>query len=252
MTLGTRVKPASSTPGIRQSSPLYADAEIILPMWDGAGATVQDVSPNTFTANITGAAWSAGSYGHQLTFDPAAPLNDKVEIANDAKFATVDDFTIAVLINPDLADVTSSILEVYDAVTTDGYAIRQANFGSGAFAFFSIVAGTSVFAYSDCNPVPGTWYLLVGRRTGTAVEMFIDGDLQTHDAVSTGQIASTCPFLLGINVATGGDWDGDIAFAGMWSRALSTVEIEALSKDVFKMVRKVKRRRSIEDRLIMS
>ena len=99
----------------------------------------------------------------------------------------------------------------------------------GKFQFWlSTSAGSNKVASID-SVQPNRWYHLVGTYDGTALSIYLDGQLKTTTAHSGLSSANTSPVVIGAWDQTGFQgFQGVIDEAVMWNRALSANEIQNL------------------------
>jgi len=87
-----------------------------------------------------------------------------------------------------------------------------------------------------------TPFTIVGVRSGSTIELFVDGESRDANSVSGSVSNSTVPLQVGSGLSnTGSDvdwgWTGSIYMAGLCKRAWSESEIKAFSADPFAMLR---------------
>jgi hypothetical protein len=83
----------------------------------------------------------------------------------------------------------------------------------------------NVDIYSSAGILPLTWYHVVGTYDGTYQNIYVNGEVtQTSGAFTSAIVESTAQ--IGRQVNAGQYWNGQIAKAAVYSRALSATEIK--------------------------
>jgi hypothetical protein len=135
-------------------------------------------------------------------------------------------FTVSAWIRVNNFDPT----RMYDAIVTKGDSSWRLHRGHlGNSIAFGVNGATSVNLVGTKNVNDGLWHYVVGVVTGSAVQLFIDGDLHVSTP-QTGTLATNnFPIRIGENAEqTGRVWDGNIDEVALYNRALSPIEIKNL------------------------
>lgn len=158
--------------------------------------------------------------------------NDGFTTPDDANldFAAVDDLTV-------LARVRFASLPGASAAVV----AKKGNLSLMAgYTIFVTTAGGSRFMVADGAVSPnesgatlstGIWYILVGRRNSTQLELFVDGasSAATTDT-TTVTLENALPFTIGSANGTS-FFTGDISDVALWRTALSGADITALVEE---------------------
>lgn len=154
-----------------------------LPFREGAGAVARDYSQRHYPFTLTGVpAWDILATAQPvLDFTAATPDYLTCPIATAAAMDfTNEDFSIASWVNPDtlVGDLT---LLCHGLAVTDGYYIEV--LANGSIQFTSNQAAAAQLVISAVGAVViDTWTLVGISRSGTAVQIFVNG-------VETGYVA---------------------------------------------------------------
>jgi hypothetical protein len=195
---------------------------------EGSGTTTADISGFTDPGTVNLATWMAASACHNgpcLSFDGTVGSNNSVTIPyqSELKFGT-SDFTVSVWVNATASGAESIALTPTQCSVDEAWELALIN-GAPSFATFGGGAGylTSASTITD-----GTWHHVVGRRTGTLVELIVDGVVQANGSVAATYSSDGAGTTLSIgnaNGCTGHEFGGLIDSVEMFSRSLTDAEV---------------------------
>jgi hypothetical protein len=179
---------------------------------------------NTLTNN-DGVTFVAGKIGNAAEFDGANYLSAQVDQAG------INSFSLSAWINPSDLEGARFVINgltgtnwQYGGIvldTQDGDLIGGFNYGGD---------GNSFIVQTDTQPlVENQWQHIAVTRFGTALKLYLNASFILSSECGTQSIPGGSPISLGSN-ADGifGHYDGLIDAAGIWNRALSDGEIDAL------------------------
>ncbi len=200
-------------------------------MDEGTGQTAYDISGNNNNGTL-GASTSTGTddptwttqgkVGGALQFDG---VDDYVNAGSGASLnIPASDFTIEAWIKPNNASAAQAIVGKV-AFSPNSWGLYQ-NVGKFVFQFRG--TGASVDTLANAVYGVGTWYHVVGVRTGNVNNLYINGIVQT-DADTSTDIPSTGTknFIFGKRTSTDDDYyfNGLMDEVRIYNRALSAEEI---------------------------
>jgi glucose/arabinose dehydrogenase/PKD repeat protein len=193
---------------------------VALPLDEGIGSTVRDVSGNVNDGTISGAAWTpAGKYGPGLTFDG---VDDWVTVADADSLDIGGPLTLEAWVKPRVQGIWDNVL-VKEAPASLAYAL-YATGDAGAPRPNAAVGVSELFA-PGVLPT-GAWTHLAATYDGSAIRIYVDGVL-----VAT-QGGVTAPPTTGNPLRIGGDtigsdefFDGSIDEIRIYDRALTADEV---------------------------
>ena len=203
---------------------------LYMPLDEGSGTAVQDLSPNGFEGEVMGnAKWVAGQHGQALQFAAAA---DHVLIEDDAAFHIEGAITQAAWVNLDRLPSAHAII----FGTRQSAATRHIGFGFGMNPANGIKVWTNGAGggFKDINDnetelETGKWYHLAYTHTDDSnglVEIYVDGEV-THSEESGNPVAPAAN-TSAVTIGTwGGEaWTGTVDEVQLWNRVLSADEIK--------------------------
>ena len=192
--------------------------------YPGSGTTWTDLSGQGNNGTLVNGPTYSGSDGGYLSFDG---VNDYVSTNYTATF---QDFTLCAFVkanNPN-GKTWEDIIDSYDIDSSDWCRIT---FRDGRP---SLEIDANSVRSSVTSPTIATadqWYHIVGVRSGTTGYLYIDGILNKQNSV-TGNVISAdtdSQFFIG-NISRptspGEGWNGNIAQASIYNRALTASEIQ--------------------------
>lgn len=230
-----RLKPPIWAPGIRTGHPLANGLIFCAPLWEGAGS-VRDLVGGNAAALAGNADWKVLDTGPGLTNPGAAA--DGVNFGNIPIGSGEAQLTVAGLVRPDVASTEDMIASKHS-----GGPFYLSFLGAGDLRFMTQTAGGRVDTDSPCVPSTTEFGLYAGTYDGATVRLYANGVQLANTEAQTGALTSTAGnFWIG-NYGTGAvgwSFNGDIALAAVWNRALSAGEIAQLYADPWCMFRPVR------------
>ncbi len=202
---------------------------------DATGTKATDFSGNGNTGTLTnGPAWIAGKVGKAVSFDGS---NDYVTVPNSSSLALgTGDFNVSMWLKT-TTSASSFLLNKY--INGEGQFAILINFagygGSGGkVTFYTYKSGSEVYRPSSIAVNDGLWHHLSFVRTGTTLNIYIDGVLSNGTQTGSTALDVTSTGALGIGY-NGYDSPDDSGYTNgtlddirIYSRALSTTEISNL------------------------
>jgi hypothetical protein len=203
------------------------------PFDEGSGASTLDVSGNGSLAEINGATWTTGRFGHALSFNGSSNTVD----INRPVVQTSTSFTVAAWV------LLSDLSHWHTAVSQDGNIISGFYLQftapgvspSGQFAFSLLnsdsTTGTAIRATSNFNPVANVWYHLVGVYNARIAQsnLYVNGILRSTQTVPATWNADGETVIGRAKWGKAADfWSGKIDDVRLYNRALSAVDVTNL------------------------
>ncbi|MCK5177075.1 MAG: hypothetical protein KAQ92_05085, partial [Candidatus Aenigmarchaeota archaeon] len=181
---------------------------------------------NGSCAGDTCSTYTIGKFGKALQFDG---VDDYVSITDSDTLTLSSGFSISMWVNPDNVDPVDGevIMQQYDAVSQDGFYIRNEDVGSGQFGFAVFVGGSNDAIVSNSPPTGGYQFLVVSRDDDGNMGMYIDGILQTATGNQPGEINSSADLYIGQQYNDVRRFPGIIDEVRIFNRDLSPEEINA-------------------------
>lgn len=220
--------PAGSCQG--QAGPGRYPVDGLVGYWsfdEGVGATAADHSANKLDGRLEGPRWVEGRHGRALRFDG----DDSVEVEGSPALQITGDITIAAWVRKGRPNEGKR----WDAIVskTPGkwdYELLTSKSRSDELAFYSKPCQPSE-VYSG-KPIPsGTWRHVAVTRAGSALKMYLDGELAGATTMS-----GTFPVNEGaLQIGQDGPkrqngMIGEIDEVFLYQRALTEVEIETIMR----------------------
>ncbi len=183
----------------------------------------QDSSGNNLHGTPHGGpGYAPGVIGQAINLDG---INDYVDCGNNSKFNITSGITVAMWVN--LATLPGDWRTVVSKGDTSW---RVSNYGVEKRCHFSIEGPpdyTSV--QSGAFLVEGEWYHVCATFDGSALRMYVDGQLERQTLFSGSMGSNSYPVLIGDNAQMQGRfWHGLIDDLRIYNHALSASEITAL------------------------
>jgi len=195
---------------------------LYLPLWyphgDMTGSTIYSYDKNRRTGTVSGAVW--GSTGR--FFDHS---NDTVTIPNTASLQLTGDMTVIAWVQPDSNsdDYDGIVIKSNQSPTITGWELLLR---SAAVGFYFVigngVAQKTAYGTGGAAIAAGTWYQLVGVRSGTTNSLYINL-VKGTDGTSGTLVDSGTNVVAGLR--TGQAWGGKIGEICIYNRALPVGEI---------------------------
>ena len=191
---------------------------------EGSGTIANDVSGNGNNGTINGATWSTGKSGGGLSFDGDGDYVTKTNPSSGLKPSS--EVAIAAWIKTGATD--SGGAEVVSM--GDSYALRVEKDGNIRFFYYN-GSGYKSVRTTGVNVLDNTWHHIVGQKTGTTLQVYVDGSSQVTTN-NTGTILYTLgtDLLIGRHGKGGANYDfnGSIDDVRIYNRALSNQEAQML------------------------
>lgn len=240
-----RAKPIS--PKVDPSHSLARGLVAAWPFVEMGGTTIRDSSGVcTGSFQITDAmGWvTAGGYG-AVEFDVGGAAdgacNDYIDLGDKDAFDGHAQMSFALLVRNKKASIVASGTELMCEKTGGGLDSYSAGWSQSenVDVSFGTAGGNVTATYTDGIPAgSGTsWHLVVGTYDGANVRCYVDGIFGGGPSAQTGAVNATAHSLRLGSSSASLSWDGYMAFAGLWSRALSHSEAIDLWVDPFAMFR---------------
>jgi hypothetical protein len=199
---------------------------LALPMQEGSGSIVEDISGFDNNGTITGATWTRLPSGLWcLSFDGT---DDYVDCGNDKSLDITGALTIEAWIN--LTDaVPEQFLYCKGAINAEGIYLTVGD-NSGRIHMVTAQAGAAQHTYTPTGcMVAGTWYQVTVVRIGAAVRLYKNAVETPYQSQGTHIDPATSTRTAKIGVydnLTLSPLDGCIALFRLYNRALSLLEIQ--------------------------
>ena len=202
---------------------------------DGAGSYANDASGNGNKGTLVGSpTWVNGKIGKALSFNGSSQY---IDLGNSVGTKLSGDFTASAWIK------TSSAGSV---TISDIFTIRQNNSGANAGGIDLLLytntyggkvivqaddGGTTGYRVGTRNLRDGQWHHILGVRSGSTINVYVDGmlDNSSDNVTVSGNISSTFEATIGgETVHSSNDFTGLIDDVRIYNRALSSSEITSL------------------------
>ncbi len=195
-----------------------------LPMDEGVGSTVYDVSGNSNQGTVYGGAtWVDGKYGKALSFDGT---DDYVDCGDDLSLDITAHLTLAVWFKLNTLNKYQYLISRDDAVNRN-YALFVPDNNRIYFNIWS--DGLAKGLYSTRTFGTGEWYHVVGTYDGAQLKVYANGVLNCTPLSFVGAIDNDDVSVTIGSREDGMDrWvDGVIDEVRIYNRALTAAEIQA-------------------------
>jgi len=195
---------------------------------EGSGTLAADSSGNGNTGTLlNGAGWAPGISGTAVSLDG---VNDTVNVGNGPSLSPSSAITLAAWINsrdPSPAAPTQTIVTKEDDIDIQ-YFLRLQQGGTIRFLIHTGGAFTSLNVSASLTA--NTWYHVAGVYDGAQMRVYLNG-VQTGSPLSaTGTLVNIgVPVTIGATSSSILSFNGLIDEARIYSRALSTSEIQVLA-----------------------
>jgi len=218
-----------SDPGNPASTPplAYSGLHSYWPANESSGTDVADLSLNGFHATVSGANFGVGRTGNALSFDG---VDDEMTAGNQAALLGTGDFSLSLWVRPAVGFNSTGTLIQQREPGGSGYLgeyMLTVN-GDGTVGFFIYNNGYQVNLTTTASIADNTWHHIVARRSGSNVEVLIDGQVA---ASGSGPVQE----LLSLEVAVGFDardnnkyFAGEIDEVAVFGRSLSNADVAVL------------------------
>jgi hypothetical protein len=194
--------------------------------YGGSGTTWSDLTTNNNDGTISGAGFLSSTNGGVFDFDGS---NDKVTITTLGTFlASSDNKTYSAWFKSD--GPSSGNREIFSSYGdgTNNFAIRlymRPHQNSGDLVYGSKAGGNIVYGYSNTTNINnGKWYhaCVVHNTALNTLTLYVNGKFD--GAVNIGSGTANGDFYIG-TYGTGYYWDGKIAQARVYNKALTAQEV---------------------------
>ncbi len=199
---------------------------LCLPLNEGSGTTVHDISGYGNNGTISGATWVNGRYGKALSFDG---VDDYVEVPHSASLEPTD-VTVEMWINPVSWTHTSMAV----ALVT-----KRTDTTNGFFIFWYADTGTINWDWggnsyrwnTGYSPPLNTWTHLTFTRDSAGRKLYVNGVLRASTSNAGASVATGSVLRIGADSMAARYWfKGTIDAVRIYNRALSEEEIKAIYK----------------------
>lgn len=214
-----------SFPVVNHAHELSKDLQFCCPIYEGFGNILNDVRyarTGAFNGNV---AFTANTGSRALTFDG---VGDYVQFANSNELnITGNKLSIACGFRFSTSQNNTILLSKWGASTQ--YLLFISNISANKITFAVHAGGTTASITSTNTYNDGEIHNAVGVYDGANLYLYIDGVSVATPVAKTGNITSTTDVVdLGRYNSGTGDYTGEINYAYIWSRALSTFEVALL------------------------
>jgi len=197
---------------------------------DEASGNRADSGPNglTLTDNNTVAS-AAGIITNSASYNPAS--SESLTHTDDPLYDPGDtDFTFVLWVYPDFTGF-SRVVFGKDGASNKEYYIRH--LGGGNNLSFGVSGnGTTYTTIGGSIPLSSanTWYFVAAFHSSVSntINIRINGSVPNSTAHTTGCIAGNAELSVGLDADISNPWSGRIDEFGMWSRVLTTAELDYL------------------------
>jgi hypothetical protein len=213
-------------------------------MWEGGGSQVMDVSGNGHTGTLTNmdpaTDWVHMPVGNGLDFDNT---NDYVSCGL-LSVPWSAGFTVAALARVDSVSEDQRLMSVWADASSDRAFLVWMD-ADGAAPGWAAVISAAGYSQSACGTdtataTTGQLAYVVLVYSNNEMSVYVDGALTASaSSTVTPQTAATSPFVIG-RAAPGTSssyFDGQVACAAVWRRALISSEISELHSDPWSLIR---------------
>jgi hypothetical protein len=227
--------------------PIINKTEEMVAHWpfdEGTGSVAYDQSGNNNDGNIISGSWVNGISGKALDFDG---VNDYVQIPSDNSLSFNADFTLAMWIKHSGAAESNGIGGGWRMISrqthTDLYHIRIAdsssNVKNGLVEMEIRDEGPLYEVTSQTNVTDGSWYYIVGLRSGDEIKVYVNGELEGKANATSAPLTPDVDLQIGrIAMSDREYFDGIIDEISMYNYALSDEEIEQNYEDMKPIINK--------------
>jgi len=193
----------------------------LVALWSGEGNANDSVSGNNgkLAGNVT---YGKGRIGQAFMFD--GRMNHSVKVGNPVQLQ-LQDFTIVAWVKRDNTDTVSA--DFHNAVIF--------GFGTGGYALYLNSVGRPILSklnVSETKPLGRirntNWHHVAVTKSGSAVVFYIDGVAHSAPAYDPGFVFSTDAAIGAAGDNSGDNFLGLIDEIGIYNRALSPEEIQAI------------------------
>ncbi len=225
------------TPSYKQGFARSASEALNPNLWDGlvysgatglgnTGQTLHDNSLyNTNGAFVNSPTWVVGEKG--MALDLERDNDDNVDIGSFSSTIFSADFTMSMWLKAETLNATDLIFDKRSSGSA-GFGFRYT--GSAGKALVKLNANS--IQTSDGVVIIGIWHHIVAIRTGSAVDLYIDGIIQASGTTSA-DASNTNTAKIGTRSFTSdlNSYDGIVSNVHVWERGLAVSETKQLFVD---------------------
>jgi fibronectin type 3 domain-containing protein len=194
----------------------------------GVGTIVADASGNDNRGTITGASWtSSGRFGRAVEF---SSKDEWVTVPDALSLDLAEGMTLEAWVWPTQSGSfrTVAVKEGANSLVYGLYAsTRDVSGGDTGPSGHALLGGTEVFARGPSKLVEDAWSHLAATYDGTAVRLYLDGNLIASRSASGRISTSSGPLRIGGNALKAEWFRGQIDELRVYKRALTATEIRA-------------------------
>jgi len=196
---------------------------------EGSGSTANDASGTGNNGTLNGASWNgSGKYGGALSFDGA---NDWLTVADANNLDLTTGMTLEAWVYPTALNSweTALLKEAGNELAYSLYADNNGNDTGGPRRPAGYIRqGSNSYTATGSSQLPlNTWTHLAATYDGSALRLYVNGT-QVSSLARSGSInTSTGPLRVGGNAVWGEYFNGSIDEVRVYSRALTTAEIQS-------------------------
>lgn len=200
----------------RLLEPVDGSTVLYLPMWEGVGTFLEDLSRYKNHGTVFGATWTDGAMGKALSFDGG---NDYVEVA-DANSLDLTEITAMLWIRPASITVTwQGLLHKYTGTSNNNTLYLELNLQN--INNYNTIATTT----NPINTVDKWYHVVYSAKQGGKERIYVNGILlaeENNQFVSTNNAYS---LYIGAANPSAERFKGIIDEVRVFNRALSATEI---------------------------
>lgn len=185
------------------------------------GANVSDLSGNSNTGVITGAASVPGRYGQGLSFSAGTHM---VSTPHSASLAITTGLTMAAWIYTAVGGGEQTVM----LKQSGGDAAYVLYAGAGGPPIFYINQGSYVSSQATTNNTLGTWMHLASTYNGSEIKMYVNGVLENTVSATGPVLSGTEPLQMGRNAIWGESFSGTLDEAYLYNTPLTQTQIQTL------------------------
>jgi hypothetical protein len=234
--LAPTLNAAYTAPGASQV--LATSLELDLPMYEGAGVAVDDISANNRNSASFSATWNAGAglYGPYLAF--SAGSTNSVKFGNYTNFNYNSPFSIAIRFKIPAGAGWQGIMSKCD-VNYNGWFVQVTPANKLQFLLAGNNLNNLVAKNTDAVMADDTWYTVVitnsGSGIGSGIKFYVGNSATpvaatvSQDNLGTNAITNTGSITVGSYGNDTSYLTGNIAYVALWSRELQAVEAANIS-----------------------
>jgi hypothetical protein len=209
--------------------------------YEGAGGSLYDLSGNgnsgTFsTAASTLPSWISSGVGFATSY--TAANKSYINVSDAVSLAPSNAVTIVALVSFTTLsnDAIFFVKGLGTVLGNASYWLRQGQGGTTDTQFFCNIGGADqLLTVPTAVTTINVLHQIAGVYDGATMKLYVDGQLKGNPLSVSGSLAraSGTPLTLGGNPANVLFLSGTLAFAAVYNRALSAIEIAQLAQDPF-------------------